>query len=167
MSKSNSPNEQEQNSGAGQEQEPTASGATTAVLEKPKQFEDHDKVIVLYGWNKVPAGYRQYVDKTLFKDGIARDVPYSTVKHWQRGTRPDGKQDMTYGKIGIQAVLPNDATETDFCKATGVTPMPAEKFAAQLAGTDLEALVTLMGVEKVKAFIDGLEKHLPPAQRRA
>ncbi len=153
-------------SSAPQENEQEQSGSV-AIAEKPKEFQDHEKVTVLYGWNRVPAGYKQFVDKTLFKDGIARNVPYSTVKHWQQGTRPDGKLEMTYGTIGIQAVLPNDATEADFIKATGITPMPVDKFASQLAGVDLDALVTQMGVEKVKALIDGLEKRLPPAQRRA
>jgi hypothetical protein len=144
-------------------------GGGVAVAEKPKKWEpqDHEKVTVLYGWNKVPSGYKQFVDKTLFKDGIARNVPYTTVKHWKQGTRPDGRLEMSYGSIGIQAVLPNDATEADFIKATGITPMPVEQFASQLAGMDINALLTHMGVEKFKALIGDMESHLPPAQRRA
>lgn len=171
-----------------QKQDETAQGkVATAVLEKPaenpakKEFEDHDRVTVLYGWNKVPVNSRQYVDKVAFVGGVARSVPYSTVKHWKRGTRPDGKLDQVYGKIGIQAVLPDEVPtgkekdgnpefrkvdEGDFARATGIKAMPVDQFMLQLAGTDLEALAAHLGVERLKQLVDSLGKHLPPADAR-
>ena len=139
-----------------------------AVLDKPKEivFEDDDPVTVLHGWGRVRPGEKHYIDKVLFQNGIARNVPYRVAKHWLKGTRPDGKNELICGKVTLQAVLPNDATEADFAKATGITPMPAENFAAMLAGVDLDELVRAMGVTKVKALIDSLEHRLPPAQRR-
>jgi len=158
--------------------EPTQSKAATAVLEKPKkrEFEDHEKVTVLYGWNKVTPGYKQFVDKTPFLDGIARHVPYGVVKHWIQNTRPDGKLDQVYGKIAIQAILPDqvsgndgklrDVGEKEFCEATGITPVPVERFASQLAGVDLDALAAQLGAERLTTLIAGLEKHLPAEARR-
>jgi hypothetical protein len=159
--------EQEQNSGG------------VVVAEKPtkKEFEDHDRVTVLYGWNKVPANSKQFVDKVPFIGGVARNVPYSTVKHWKQGTRPDGKNDQIYGKISIQAVLPDEVAgkdkdgnfimrkvdESDFAKATGIKPMPVDQFMLQLAGTDLEALAAHLGAERLKQLVDSLGKYLPPA----
>lgn len=154
-----------------------------AVVEKPatkKDFEDYEKVTVLYGWNKVPPGSKQYVDKVLFKDGIARNVPYTVVKHWKRGTRPDGKNDQICGKISIQAVLPDEVPsgknkedgtpimrlvdESDFARITGVDPMPVGKIMAQLAGVDLEALATQLGADRLKQLVDNLGKYLPPTK---
>jgi len=148
--------------------EPTQSNAATAVLERPakREFQDDDRVTVLHGWGRVHPGEKHFIDKVLFKDGVANDVPYAVAKHWQNNTRPDGKHDQVYGKVHVQ-ILPKDASESDFIKATGGKRMPIEQFAAQLAGVDLDALVAQMGVEKIKAIIDGMEKHLPPAQRRA
>jgi hypothetical protein len=159
MSSKEKENEQKQGD------EVTQAGTATAVLEKPKEFEDYEKVTVLYGWNKVLPESKQFVDKVLFKGGVARNVPYSTVKHWQRGTRADGKNDQICGKISIQAVLPSDATEADFARATGIKPMPVEQFMSQLAGVDLEALATQLGAERLKELIDNLGKHLPETRR--
>lgn len=156
--------------------------SSVAILEKPvekKQFEDYDKVTVLYGWNLVPPGTKQYVDKVLFKDGVARNVPYSVVKHWQRGTRADGKNDQICGRVKLQAVLPDEVEdkdkegkvitrtvdENDFAKATGIKPMPVEQFMAQLAGVNIEALAAQLGADRLKQLIDNLGKYLPPTAK--
>jgi hypothetical protein len=154
---------EDQTPNAPEEKEGQSGGV--AVMEKPKQFEDDDLVCVLYGWPHAGPGTRQFVDKTLFIEGVARNVPYAIVKHWLKGTRPDGKYEQVYGKVKIQAVLSNDATERDFCEATGITPMPADKFAAMLTGIDLDALAAQLGVEKLKTLIAGLEKHLPDGRK--
>ncbi len=148
--------------------EATQSSAATAVAEKPKehQWQDDDEVTVLYGWGKVHPNSRSFIDKTLFEGGVARNVPYEVVKHWIKGTRPDGKREQVYGKVKIQAVLPADAKEADFAKATGITPTPIDQFAMQLAGTDLDALVAQLGVKKVKELIKGLDERLPEHARR-
>jgi len=129
------------------------------------QWEDNDPVTVLHGWGRVRPGEKHFVDKVLFEDGVARNVPYHIVKHWQKGTRPDGKAEQVYGKVVVH-VLPNTAEESDFCKATGITPMPSERFAAMLAGVDLDELVKQLGVEKIKALIAGLGERIPAAPPR-
>ena len=153
------------------------------VLERPaekREFEDHDKVTVLYGWNKVPPGTKQHVDKVLFKDGVARSVPYRIVKHWLQGTRPDGKNDLVCGRVKLQAVLPDEVQdkdkdgnvitrpvdENDFAKATGVKPMPIEQVMAQLAGVNIEALATQFGADRLQQYIENLSKFLPPTDPR-
>jgi hypothetical protein len=140
-----------------------------ALKEKTKEhkWDDDDLVSVWYGHGLVAPGYKQKVDKIAFEDGIARNVPYAFVRHWQKGTRPDGKREQVYGKISIQAVLDNDATEADFCKATGITIMPVERFATMIAGVNLDELAAQLGTEKLKALIAGLEKHLPDQKRGA
>src|SRR2546425_12573933 len=158
-----------------QQQEALQSKAATAIQEQPKsnpksnpkKWEpgDDDRVTVLHGWGRVPAGDKHFVDKVLFIDGVARDIPYAFAKYWQKGTRPDGKQDQVYGKVNIH-VLPSNATEADFCEATGITPMPVEKFAAQLAGVDLNELAAQLGTERLKKLVDGLDVHLPKHMQR-
>jgi len=140
------PNTQEQEQGSG-----------TAVLEKPKeqQWEDDDLVTVLNGWGRVPPGSRHFVDKILFTEGVARNVAYGTAKHWTKKT----------SAVKVH-VLSNEATDADFCKATGITPMPVDRFASMLAGIDLDALAAQMGTEKLKKLVDGLDKHLPAHMQR-
>lgn len=118
---------------------------------------------ILYGWGRVPLGYKQYVDKTLFENGVARNVLGKTAKDWLKGTRPDGKSDQVYGRVSV-IVLKNTAKEADFVKATGIQPMPTEQFAAMLAGVDLDAVVRALGEQKVRSLIDGLSSRV--AERR-
>jgi len=146
-----------------------------AVAEKPvdptikalkhTELVDDEPYTVLYGWGRVPLGYRQYVDKTLFENGVARNVLGQTARHWLKGTRPDGKTDQVYGKVTIQAVLPNTAKEEHFVGITGIEIMPTEKFAAMLAGVDLDAVVKALGEKKVRSLIEGLSSRVP--ERRA
>ena len=98
--------------------------------------------------------------RDVFEDGVARNEPYRVARHWQKGTRADGKSEQIYGRVTVH-VLANTAIESDFCKATGITPMPSEKFAAMLAGVDLDEVVKHLGVEKVKALIAGLNERVP------
>lgn len=154
-------------------------GGGVAVAEKPREvtFEDEDLVTVLHGWTRVRPGEKHYVDKILFEGGVARNVPYRIARHWQKGTRPDGKSEQIYGRVVIQAILPNqvetgekdkdgkpvfrEVSDADFAKATGITPRPMSEFAAMLAGVDLDEVVKHLGVEKVKALIAGLNERVP------
>ena len=81
-------------------------------------FEDAEPVTVLYGYGKVAADHKCYIDNTLFVGGVARNVPYSTARHWKNGTRPDGKPVVS--RVNLQAILPNHSTEVDFARVTGV-----------------------------------------------
>ena len=83
--------------------------STTKQAPAPEvTFDDNDPVTVLHGWGRVRPGEKHFVDKVLFEDGVARNVPYITAKHWQKGTRPDGKAEQVYGKVVVH-VLPNTA----------------------------------------------------------
>lgn len=152
---------------AGKDKDPEGS---VAVAEKPiealkaQDLVDDEVYTVLYGWGRVHLGYKQYVDKTLFEDGVARNVLGLTAKHWLKGTRPDGKSEFVYGKVNV-IVLANTATDSDFVRATGIEPMPTEKFAAMLAGVDLDAVVKALGEKRVRSLIEGLQSRVP--ERRA
>jgi hypothetical protein len=132
---------------------------------KAEELQDDEQYTILYGWGRVPPGYKQYVDKSLFENGVARNVLGVTAKHWLKGTRPDGKTEFVYGKVTIQAVLPNIAKESDFVRVTGIEVLPTEKFAAMLAGVDLDAVVKALGEKKVRQLIEGLSSRVP--ERRA
>jgi|ERR1041385_209510 hypothetical protein len=147
--------EKDQASSPSEEPKEQHSGGT-AVLDRPKDiFEDDDLVTVLNGWGRVPPGSKHFVDKILFTEGVARNVAYGTAKSWTKKT----------SAVKVH-VLPNDATDADFCKVTGITPMPVDRFASMLAGIDLDALATQMGTDKLKKLIDGLDKHLPKHMQR-
>lgn len=147
----------------GKDKDPEGS---VAVAEKPvealkhTELTDDEVYTVLYGWGRVAPGYRQYVDKTLFEEGVARNVQGLTAKHWLKGTRPDGKSEFVYGHVRV-IVLSNTATEADFVRATGIEPMPTEKFAAMLAGVDLDAVVKALGEKRVRSLIEGLQSRVP------
>src|SRR5207245_11019818 len=100
------------------------------------------------------------VAKGLFEQREAGKLTYRVARHGQKSIRPDGKSEQVYGKVNVH-VLANTADEAAFCKATGITPMPSEKFAAMLAGVDLDEVVKHLGVEKVKALIAGLNERVP------
>jgi anaerobic selenocysteine-containing dehydrogenase len=136
------------------------SGTTTPQDLEKLGYRDEDHVTVLHGWGRVEHYDKHYVDKVLFTGGVARDVPYGVAKHWVANTRPDGKHEQVYGKVNVH-ILPANAIEADFVKATGIQPVPMNDFAAMLDGVDLDALVTQMGIEKVKKLMDGLDARVP------
>src|SRR5438046_2441631 len=109
---------------------------TTAKDLEKLEFQDDDRVTVLHGWGKVERNDRHFIDKALFVGGVARDVLYGIAKHWVTTTRPDGKIDQVYGAVRVH-ILPADATEADFVKATGIQPVPVQDFANMIAGVDL------------------------------
>ncbi len=121
-----------------------------AVQVEEPQFKDSDEVTVLFGYGKEPAAKQHYIDNITFVGGVARNVPYGVVKHWQNGTRPDGK--LATSRIKVQAVLPNNATEADFIRVTGIK--------GDISDAHLSALVS--GLDAAQ-----LEKMLTPAQARA
>jgi hypothetical protein len=141
---------------------------TTATEQKPAThtFQDDDRVTVLHGWGKVHPEAKNRIDKTLFIGGVARDVRYETAKHWINRTRPDGKNDQVVGAVHVH-VLPEDATEPDFIKATGIQPVAMDQFIMQLAGADLDALINEIGIEKARRLIDSLEKHIDAKESTA
>lgn len=124
---------------------------------KAQGFEDTDLVTVLHGWGRVAANDRHYIDRVLFLGGVAANVPYDLAKHWLAGTRPDGKP--TLGKVVVH-IVPNDATEADYIKASGIQPMAAERLAAMLSGCDLDAIFAALGSEKALQISEGLRSRI-------
>jgi hypothetical protein len=127
-------------------------------------FQDEDRVTVLHGWGQDRPEQKHYVDKTLFTGGVARDVPYAIAKHWQSGTRADGKIEQIVGKVHVH-ILPKDATEADFVKTTGVKPVAIKQFALQLAGVDLDSLISEIGIERARKLVEGLEQRLDTKEK--
>lgn len=122
-----------------------------------KEYSDVDLVTVLHGWGRVAPTERHYVDRVLFTGGVANNVPYSIAKHWKNGTRPDGKP--TEGRVVVQ-IVDNEASEADYIRATGIQPMPAERLAALLTGSDLDAIFEALGAEKALQISEGLRRRI-------
>lgn len=117
--------------------------------EQKPEFKDGDEVTVLYGYGKVHLTHKQYVDDILFEGGVARNVPYTKAKHWQAGTRPDGKPVVS--KVGIQAILKNTADEDDFTRVTGLkATYSPEHVAALLNGLSADKIAAILGPQKAR-----------------
>jgi hypothetical protein len=87
--------------------------------------------------------------------GVARDVPYSTARHWKNGTRPDGKPVVS--RVNIQAILPNNSTEVDFARVTGVRAViEPNKMAAFLTGLDAHEVLSALGPQRAKELAERL-----------
>jgi hypothetical protein len=129
----------------------------TPSVSKSEPFEDTDLVTVLHGFGRVSPLKQEYVDRVLFIGGVARNVPYSIAKWWVKGARPDGKE--PYGHVKVQ-VLPNDATEADFIKVTGIQPMPAERLAALLAAANLDDIYQALGDAGALRIANGLRNRI-------
>lgn len=147
--------------------EQAASSGATALLEAPAvvaapQFEDSDDVIVLYGYGRVAPTDVEYVDGYRFVGGVARDVPYVVARCWQKHNKPDGS--LAPGRVKIQAILPANATEADFVRATGITPLPMAQMAALLNAADPEAIIAAMGAPQAKALADELRSRIAARQ---
>lgn len=87
-----------------------------------------------WGQPSIPRDKRDYLDEVAFQGGVAKNVPTKLARTWER--------------LGLGVhVLPANATEAEFIKATGVQPMPAEQFAAMLRGYDLAQISQVLGEE--------------------
>lgn len=116
---------------------------------KEHEFQDGDLVVVLHGYGRVSPTHKQYVDTVAFEGGIARNVPWTVAQHWKSGTRPDGKP--VSSRVHIQAILPNNATEEDFARATGIKAgVTNEHMSALLGGLTPEKIAALLGPEKTR-----------------
>lgn len=117
-------------------------------------YEDSDRVTVLHAWGKVREGEVKSMtspSKALyrFKGGVARNVLYADAKYWR---------DL-FGKDSIK-ILPNDADEADFARATGIQPMNLGKLAAMNEAVDLDALLEAWGPERALRFAEKLTARI-------
>jgi hypothetical protein len=133
-------------------------------VKKPIAVKEDDGLrTVLHGWGIEPSTKRWLVDNFLCEGGVIRNVPLEAAEMMQKGLRKDkdGKLVRAYGYIKIQAILPSDATEADFIRATGITPMPVNKFAAMLKGFNAQQIRDALGDSATKDLIKALSDAMP------
>lgn len=117
----------------------------TAIPMKPREFEDSDVVTVIWkswGTHGMPSSKVTYFDRHQFVGGVGRRIPYKDAKKWKQQGH------------GVH-ILPVDATETDFIKITGHTPMSESTLETMLKATAPEkiaALLTKEQLEKIAAM---------------
>lgn len=143
---------------------PPSTPAAPAVEVFPRydpntRSDDDDMCVVLYGYGIVKTDHRQYVDDYLFVGGVGRNIPRTVADAWKRGKRWQDKK-PALSRVYIQAILPNDANEVDFAKATGVTPMKPAELAAMIGATDAKTLVAALGRKQAVALAEQLMSNL-------
>lgn len=106
---------------------------------KKPEYEDNDPVTVIWrswGTTGLPRDKVTYFDKQTFTGGVGRRVPYHVAKKWlQQGH-------------GVH-ILPVDAQEIDFIKATGHAPMQDRELEAMLHTVPLDKLAAMLGPENL------------------
>lgn len=117
------------------------------------ESEEEQTVTVLHGYGRVAPTEKHYVDRTLFVGGVARHVPASIAKAW--------KAAPIIGKA--IHVLPDDAVEADFARASGIQPMATPKFAAMLNAIDLDKLADELGPVRTREIAETLLSKSEPA----
>lgn len=120
-------------------------------------FDDDDLVTVLYGYGRVLPNAVSWLDEYRVEGGVVRNVPYSIAKHWQKGTRPDGKKPNGRVKISI---LPNNAPEADFERAAGITEEDKQRMATYMSATDADALISRLPKEKLHSLRSAIDRYL-------
>ena len=137
------------------------SGGATAVLEpgeirtlKKNEIDEDEVYCVLHGWGRVAPNSFHYVDETRFSDGVAYNVPGIIVKRWMTGRMKNGEPAMS--RVYLQAVLSNEAKDTDFARVTGIEIMPAQRLAAMIKASDLSAILAALGPKDAQAIANKL-----------
>jgi hypothetical protein len=113
------------------------------------EYLESDLVTVLLGWGRVGPTSKGIISgksKAIYHGtgGVYRNVLYSDALYFQQN-----KSDPLYCKI-----LPKDAHEAEFARATGVQPMELQKFAAMLEAVSLPDLLTAWGRERAIRWIE-------------
>lgn len=115
-----------------------------------EEIDEDEVYTVLHGWGRVAPGAFHFVDETRFEDGIARNVSGIIVKRWMTGRRKDGE--VAASRVYLQAVLSNEADEGDFARITGIELMPAQRLAAMIRASDLNAIFAALGPKDTAAI---------------
>lgn len=111
----------------------------TAAAKPEKPFEDDDTVTVIWrswGTSGMPRNKVSYFDRYQFTGGVGRLIPYKVAKKWQQQGH------------GLH-ILPANAEEIDFIKATGHAPMADEDLETLLRSVPLSKLAAMLGPENL------------------
>lgn len=117
---------------------------------KKDEIQDDESYTVLHGWGRVAPGSRNTVDMVQFEEGVARNVSGVIVRRWMTGLMKNGEPAPS--RIFLQAVLPNEAKETDFARVTGIEVMPAQKLATMLKASNLQNVLAALGTKEAEAI---------------
>lgn len=104
-------------------------------------YADDDMVTVIrknWGLSGIKKGHVDYIDRVAFTGGVARNVPYKQAAEWQKKRT-----------VGIH-ILPNTATEADFIRVTGITPMEDHDLATILQATDAGKILSLLSPDQLE-----------------
>lgn len=122
------------------EEAKTAPQAEETASKKPEPtYEDTDPVTVIWkswGTIRMPQDKKTYFDRHEFVGGVGRRIPYKDAKKWQQQGH------------GIH-ILPVDAQEIDFIRATGHAPVQDGELEALLRATPVDKLAALLGPENL------------------
>jgi|GEM_PF-3392672 len=116
---------------------------------RPTEPEDTDRVTVLYGYGKVDAKNRFWLDNTTFIGGVAKHVPYGTAREWKK--LPIGRSIH---------ILPDDADEASYAKAAGIQPMAPAKLAAMIEASDVDAIFEALGPERARKLMQAMQARM-------
>jgi hypothetical protein len=146
--------------------EPTIAPATP---ETPT-YAETDLVVVLHGYGRLPAEAVHYASaggtgptdkgpaerQKIYqgRGGVYRNVRYTHARAWQQ-MWVDEK-----GRSGV-IILPPDADEVAFARASGVQPLEPTRLAAMLAASDPAALAAALGPARIAELAETLLRTVP------
>lgn len=141
MARHDSQAAQEQQVLTHEEHKPAEQPMKTADHQPSKQIEDDDdtpKTVIWKSWGTsgMPKDKVTYFDRFEFKGGVGRRIPYKVAKKWQQ---------LGHGIY----ILPADAQEIDFIRATGHAPFSDDALEAMLRSVPLDKLAAMLGPENL------------------
>lgn len=132
------------------------------------EFTDDDLVTCTYMYGQVGPKQVVYLGDVKFVGGVAKDVPFSTVKHWVKGTRQTETEDgriltkRAYFRVNFLHAFPSSSTAVDWAKYAPIEINPTN-VAAMLQAADIAKIVEQLGPERTARLIEQLRN----AQREA
>lgn len=141
MARHDSQATQEQQALTHEEHKPAEQPMKTADHQPSKQIEykDNDPCTVIWrswGTSGMPKGKVTYFDRYQFEGGVGRRVLYKDAKKWQQ---------LGHGIY----ILPADAQEIDFIRATGHAPFSDDALEAMLRSVPLDKLAAMLGPDNL------------------
>lgn len=111
-------------------------------------YDDNDPVTVIWkswGTSGIPKDKVSYFDRHQFVGGVGRRIPYRDAKKWQQQGH------------GIH-ILPANAEEIDFIRATGHAPFEDNALEAMLRSVTPEKLAAMLGPENLDKIAAAMKK---------